>query len=220
MSPRTWLLNRRSSGKPGQWRFHGVWGGVGGECVMIGFFDWNLRIALHCLFNRDDRQKCTTFNAKPARRPQINRNSNPVPRWRGCSVSRGPGEPVQPMRALPSLPQFERRRPSWSDQLCRQEKRWISPEIDPLIDESCHRSGYMANCFHKRNWKVVKSQTGWRMVYLWEENTRRFVREILICRIWKSPFLHALTLKQCSSSTEGKLIVFVNCLIRNNNARS
>ena len=51
---------------------------------------------------------------------------------------------------------FEIWRPSWSDQLCRQEKRWISPDIDPLIDESWHRSGYIANCFHKRNWKVLK----------------------------------------------------------------
>ena len=64
--------------------------------------------------------------------------------------------------------------------LCWQEKSWISPHVVPLIGETWHRSGHIANCFHKRNWEVVKSQTGWRnmVLYLWEENTRRFVREI------------------------------------------
>ena len=56
--------------------------------------------------------------------------------------------------------------------LCRQKKRWISLDIVPLIGETWLLSGYIAKCFHKRNWEVVKSQTGWSMVYLWEENTR------------------------------------------------
>ena len=57
---------------------------------------------------------------------------------------------------FPASLSFEIWRPSWSDQLSRREKRWISPEIGPLIDESWHRSGYMANYFHKWNWKVLK----------------------------------------------------------------
>ena len=51
--------------------------------------------------------------------------------------------------------------------LCWQEKRWISPHVVPLIGETWHRSGYIANCFHKRNWEVVKSQTGWRNMVLY-----------------------------------------------------
>ena len=88
--------------------------------------------------------------------------------------------------------------------LCRQKKRWISLDIVPLIGETWLLSGYIAKCFHKQNWEVVKSHTGWSMVYLWEENTRGSFGRYLQGN--GSSFLHTLTLKQASSSIEGKLV--------------
>ena len=162
------------------WGFHGVWGGVGGDWVMIVFFRLKSTDRSWWSIQQDESQKCTTFNAKPARRPQINPNfgASPSLAW----IQREPGAwwtDAANARTFQLL-QFERWRPSWSDQLCRQEKCWISPGIVPLIGETWHWSGYIANCFDKRNWEVVQSQTGWRnmVLYLSEENPRRFVREI------------------------------------------
>ena len=100
--------------------------------------------------------------------------------------------------------------------LCWQKKRWISPDIVLPNGGTWLWSGYIANCFHERNWEVVKSPVRVGEWFIAVKKTLagsfgRYLQDVEI----KSPFLHTLTLKQGSSSIEGTLILFVNRLIRN-----
>ena len=64
------------------------------------FFSIEIYGALFMVYSTRRKPRMHHFQA--GEKAPINRTSEPVLRWRGCSVSPGPGEPVQPMRTLPS----------------------------------------------------------------------------------------------------------------------
>ena len=137
-----------------------------------------LEFADRCLSNKNESRNVSLL-LRSRCELKITGTSEPVPRCRGTAWARGLVNRCSQCAHFPAASfSFEIWRPSWSDQLCRQKKRWISPDIVHLIGDTWLWREYFANCFHKRNWEVVKSPVLVGMVYRCEENTRRFVREI------------------------------------------
>ena len=130
---------------------------------------------------------------------KITGTSEPVPRWHGCRVNLGPGESCSQCARFPSSFSFETWRPSWSDFVSTENVQFFQVSffslakrgfgIDVMPTPSTSRTRRLLKVLHG----LENGLSAWKKTLL--------VREIFSVRsgdswrIWKSPFLHTLTLK-------------------------
>ena len=130
---------------------------------------------------------------------KITGTSEPVPRWRACRVSLGTGESCSQCARFPASFRFETWRPSWSDFVSTENVQFFQVSffslakrgfgIDVMPTPSTSGTRRLLKVLHG----LENGLSAWKKTLL--------VRDIFSVRsgdswrIWKSPFLHTLTLK-------------------------